>query len=80
MVFDAVAAASVRFPRDGSRASLDEKQLAAELKRPGWPKMKACLLCGRPRLAASPSDRLHDECRAHNAALTDAEHIAPPSS
>jgi hypothetical protein len=31
--------------------------------RPGWPKPRVCLLCGHPRQASGPGDRLHPACR-----------------
>ncbi|MBI4348485.1 MAG: hypothetical protein HY553_16715 [Elusimicrobia bacterium] len=50
---------------------MTEPPLAATLRldlhappRPGWPKVKPCLVCGRLRVATAPNDRLHPTCRA----------------
>jgi hypothetical protein len=32
------------------------------IKRAGYPGMRACLVCGKLRLAQSPGDRLHQHC------------------
>lgn len=33
------------------------------IRRSGWPRRLPCLACGRLRLATSPAQRLHTECR-----------------
>lgn len=30
---------------------------------PGFPKRLPCLVCGRPRVAQSPAERIHASCR-----------------
>lgn len=43
--------------------------------QPGFPKVLVCLLCGRPRVAMGPADRLHPRCRK---AVVEADRDAGP--
>ena len=47
----------------------DEGAYTSELLRPGWPKKKECLVCGRLRTAGWAGDRLCAKCGALVAAL-----------
>jgi len=52
---------------------------ASRLVRRGWPKMAPCPLCEKPRLATSPGDSLHRQCRERVARLDDvAEAVLGP--
>jgi hypothetical protein len=42
--------------------------------RVGWPRVKTCLRCGRPRAARHAGDRLHVHCRAIEGTL---DHSTP---
>jgi hypothetical protein len=42
---------------------VSDAQLAAELRRRGWPKPLRCPLCGQRRSTTSPGDRYHEACR-----------------
>ena len=50
-------------------AALEDAATCARLRAQGYPRTLRCLACDRPRLAASPGDRLCNSCRRRAAEI-----------